>query len=260
MYKRFFSFGCSFTHYIWPTWADIIAYDTKLPFENWGKSGSGNFLIQSKIIECDFKNQLTKDDLVIITWTTWQREDRFLQGNWQAHGSVFNNHIYDKEFIKKYWSEENDYIKNIVAIHSTQRSYQDIIKFSGTFYLPDKNVEEYNVKSEDSRQMKKIIETFYDKFQKPVLILPNMNGKKSYENHVEDGHPDILDHLGFIENFIYPALNLKVKHSTIEWCKEYYNEVISNLSIKDDRFTVCEKIFEINKKFNLNLVSTNGIT
>ena len=36
-YKRFFTFGCSFTCYMWPTWADIISkemYEIKSNYEN----------------------------------------------------------------------------------------------------------------------------------------------------------------------------------------------------------------------------------
>ena len=36
MYNRLFTFGCSYTRYNWPTWADIIADDLQIPFQNWG--------------------------------------------------------------------------------------------------------------------------------------------------------------------------------------------------------------------------------
>jgi hypothetical protein len=70
-----FTFGCSFTEYIWPTWADILGREFEY-YENWGKAGGGNQYIFNSLIECHLRNQLTKDDTVIIRWTSPDREDR----------------------------------------------------------------------------------------------------------------------------------------------------------------------------------------
>ena len=65
-YNRFFAFGCSYTHYLWPTWANIIARDTGLPFQNWGKSGAGNVYIHHKMVEAKIKESINDDDLIIV--------------------------------------------------------------------------------------------------------------------------------------------------------------------------------------------------
>ncbi len=39
---RLITFGCSFTDYSWPTWADIIARDLDCEYENWAIGGGGN--------------------------------------------------------------------------------------------------------------------------------------------------------------------------------------------------------------------------
>ena len=45
-YKRVFAFGCSFTCYRWPTWADLIGKQCEgAEFRNYGKSGAGNLFI-----------------------------------------------------------------------------------------------------------------------------------------------------------------------------------------------------------------------
>ena len=36
--SRLFTFGCSFTNYAWPTWADFLGLEFE-HFENWGVSG-----------------------------------------------------------------------------------------------------------------------------------------------------------------------------------------------------------------------------
>jgi len=37
--KRLFTFGCSFTHFDWPTWANLLGLDNEYDLcENWGFS------------------------------------------------------------------------------------------------------------------------------------------------------------------------------------------------------------------------------
>lgn len=259
MFDRFFSFGCSLTHHIWPTWADIIARDLNIPFENWGRTGAGNIAIQSKIVECDFVNKFTKNDLIMIVWSTWQREDRYLDSVWKCYGTVFNNPMYDKNFIKKYWSEENDYIKNIVAMHTTQRAYSDQIKFEGTFYLPDVSKGDYELSKNETPSMLKIKNVFYENFKKPILLQYNIGQQRSYNNKCIDYHPDILQHLKFVEDHMYPKINITLKQETINFCHDYYNEVVKTIDVEDNFEQVYDKIININDKFNIDLRSCHGI-
>ena len=82
-HKRIFCFGCSFTEYIMPTWADIL----KLRFENtntevynFGQGGAGNYYIFNRIVEKSLEYNFTKDDLILIQWSGVFREDRFKDG------------------------------------------------------------------------------------------------------------------------------------------------------------------------------------
>ena len=38
-----YTFGCSFTKYVWPTWADLLL--SQVDGENWGMCGGGNKFI-----------------------------------------------------------------------------------------------------------------------------------------------------------------------------------------------------------------------
>ena len=100
MKKRLFTFGCSFTNYIWPTWADIVSNDYDYS-ENWGQRGGGNKYIYFSLIECHQRNNITADDTVMIMWSSQAREDRFLKGKWHTPGSVYNSD-YSDEFIEEY--------------------------------------------------------------------------------------------------------------------------------------------------------------
>jgi len=67
---RLFTFGCSFTSYIWPTWADFVAlnFDTH---QNWANAGAGNYFISSRLYECNSVNKLTKDDTVLVMFSQY---------------------------------------------------------------------------------------------------------------------------------------------------------------------------------------------
>lgn len=247
-YNRFFSFGCSFTQHLWPTWADIISLDLGIPFQNWGKTGAGNVAIQSRIVECDFANDLTTDDLVIVVWTGWNREDRYI-GKWLCGGMIFNNWNYDQNFLEKYWSIENDYIKSTTAIHTTFKAYKDIIKYHGAITLPEHKLE-YNhnyssfLKEKDLNLANKILNNFY---QKSVsLQLFDWSSNSQFNGKCFDIHPDILCHLKFVTDKIYPSFNLKIKESTIKFCYEYYNEASKRLEKTDSYDTITKKILKLN--------------
>ena len=53
--KRLFAFGCSFTHYAWPSYADFLGYEFD-SFSNWAHPGLGNRAIAQRVAECNIKN------------------------------------------------------------------------------------------------------------------------------------------------------------------------------------------------------------
>jgi hypothetical protein len=114
--KRVFTFGCSFTSYAWPTWADLLGEEVP-HYENWGLAGIGNRAIAERVVECHVKNKFTKDDVVVVQWTTHLRNDFYNQNpdclperqiGWKTAGSIFNYHnikIYDQKWIDTFFFE-----------------------------------------------------------------------------------------------------------------------------------------------------------
>jgi len=102
-YKRIFAFGCSFTSYMWPTWADILASESPdARFINCGWCGGGNILISIKIAEANIRFEFNEDDLIMVMWTTYCREDRYVNNSWLSVGNVYSQNTYPEEFIKKF--------------------------------------------------------------------------------------------------------------------------------------------------------------
>ena len=56
--RRLFTFGCSYTSWNWPTWADLLGLEVE-HFENWGHAGIGNRAIAERVAECHIKNKFT---------------------------------------------------------------------------------------------------------------------------------------------------------------------------------------------------------
>lgn len=123
---RLFTFGCSFTQYDWPTWADILAREFD-QFENWGKLGAGNHFIFNSLIECHIRNIISAEDTVAIMWTSIGREDRWVRGRgWVTPGSIYNQFEYDNSFVKK-WADPTGYLIRDLAFVSAARQILDSI-------------------------------------------------------------------------------------------------------------------------------------
>ena len=124
-HKRIFCFGCSFTQYIMPTWADIL----KLHFENtdteahnFGRGGAGNYYIFNTIVEKSLEYKFTKDDLILIQWSGVFREDRFKDGYWHTPGNIINQQVYSKSLVDKWFFDEEGMTKRDYSyIHSIQK-------------------------------------------------------------------------------------------------------------------------------------------
>lgn len=117
--KRLFTFGCSFTNYVWPTWADIMSHDYDY-FENWGKIGAGNHFILYSLIEAIQRKNITKSDTVAVMFTSIGREDRWIKGQWLTPGSVYASQL-DENYIKNFTDPTGFAITNVAIIESIIR-------------------------------------------------------------------------------------------------------------------------------------------
>lgn len=111
---RFFAFGCSFTHYTWPTWATMMSLNFDQS-ENWGLAGLGNRAIAERVAEAHAKNHFTKDDVIIVQWSSHLRHDWYHKYSlpdrsygWKTCGSVFNyinEKLFDQQWINMFFYE-----------------------------------------------------------------------------------------------------------------------------------------------------------
>jgi hypothetical protein len=258
---RLFTFGCSFTSFIWPTWADIIAMDLDLEFYNYGYSGLGNQGIQARIVEADFKHNITKDDIMLIFWSTWAREDRFIDDVWRTGGSVFSNQFYDDDFVKKYWSWENDIVKNSTAIHMTTKAYKDIIKYQGSMTAfpsisHSKDILVYKIVNKLFNFDDPHTKFYRDNLEMPPVWNLSKHVNSQFNGNCSDTHPDVKHHMTYVEENVYPKLGYKLKDSTRELFNTIHDDLASVFDPKDDVYTLGKKAHVVLSKYNIKKSST----
>jgi hypothetical protein len=119
--KRLYTFGCSFTKYKWPTWADFIGTQFEI-YENWGQPGAGNFFIATQVYECCQKNCIGVDDTVLVMLSSTNRFDIIdRNSNFLTEGNIYNSPSLPKEFVENIWSEEFGIYLTWFAANSIKR-------------------------------------------------------------------------------------------------------------------------------------------
>jgi hypothetical protein len=219
--RRIFTFGCSYTSYMWISWADIIIkeYESR-GFQgiNYGRAGMGNMGILHTMIRADYEHGFTDQDIIAVVWTSWNREDRYLNDTWQFHGNILHNHFYDHHFIKNYWSLEDDLIKNITAITCARKAFN--LSFEGSI-AENESVRSYsndpiltcfnNIKM--ANNVDSIREARYTQYTSTEKIWNQL-----------DGHPLISDYSCYANQVVCPALGITLSDQTLEWVHDQDNE------------------------------------
>lgn len=108
--KRLFTFGCSYTCWHWPTWADLISTEFD-EFYNYAIRGSGNRCIAERLSEAIINFDINENDLIIVQWTDFHRFDFHNSKlgkdiNWACAGNIFKNEGIPK-IILELWNEES---------------------------------------------------------------------------------------------------------------------------------------------------------
>lgn len=250
--KRLFTFGCSFTNYHWPTWADILGKEFE-HFENWGRNGAGNQYIFHSLVECKLTRNFTSDDTVVIMWSNITREDRYIkeQNGWVTPGNIVTNSFYSKSYIKKFFCERGYLIRDTSFIAAAI----DLLKNWNVNYkllcmVPISNADQYqNINVDESnhdvlqvyndslKEVNKSINEIIFNFDwgtKPTNFLSEKNIDASLVKYPDsefyqwlslrkkkirpDPHACPQEHLEYLE-IVLPEL--KISDETKEWIKNF---------------------------------------
>lgn len=110
MHNRLFTFGCSFTRYLWPTWADIVSKNYTF-FENWGMPGAGNMYIFNSLTESILRNNISSNDTVIVMWSSPARDDIYVNSKWKCGKGAQHQDYNDRWYT----------IRDIALMHAAKK-------------------------------------------------------------------------------------------------------------------------------------------
>jgi len=118
--SKLFTFGCSFTKYQWPTWADLLAENYTTHIQH-GSPGVGNFHIYFRVMQEVSMGNICPEDTVVIMWTSILRYDLFIHdpagsGKWKSQGNILNGD-YNQECIDKFFDPVGFYKRDVSLIH-----------------------------------------------------------------------------------------------------------------------------------------------
>jgi len=201
LYDRLFTFGCSFTLYKWPTWADYLyAGGIAKVYENWALPGGSNDFIFHSFIECDSLRNITSNDFVGIMWSQpWRIGDFSEAGGWDLPGNAY---LYQPKERVKYLDEDHIALWN----QSYFRATLNLLKGIGCDFL--------------FTSMERIDLKYHDRYQTAEYFQPSMAEFLGYTGPNEtswretlpgDRHPSPREHANFAKN-----LNLNLDNSFID--------------------------------------------
>jgi len=245
-YKRFFAFGCSFTGYNWPTWADIIGQE--IPnYYNYGVSGAGNYYIFQSVMTADKLFKFTPDDLVMIKWSNVHREDRYIDDSinpengerwtnkWLTPGNIYSQNTYNKNFMA-YYSDTHCVLRDL-ALLETLMSYLELknLDFDFLSMVPltgSLDGSTYEL-SKSAQLALSCYKPMTDKMPPSIFelifnnnwhsIQPRAKYKTSWDPNYVDNHAHPQEHFDYIKN-LYPETEFK--QSTIDYVKIFHKNVL----------------------------------
>lgn len=236
--KRLFTFGCSYTAYQWPTWADFVG-TTFDYYQNWGRAGSGNTIIASKLYECNVVNKFNKDDTILIMLSSCDRFD-YINNNsiWVSEGNIYNDrHSLHGYFTEKAWNQEN-------ALYSTWYNVNTIIQLLESIGCSYKIMKGFDFFSIDgkmglfdeklSKQKRVInIRDYFDSLSLGTSLTEFHNSNpltyKFPDGHV-DGHPTITNHHDWVKENMSEYYKPQMKDLCVEWEEQF---IESNYNAKE---------------------------
>jgi hypothetical protein len=199
-YKRFFTFGCSFTSYIWPTWAEVISQEMpNVEYYNFGHCGGGNSMMVSRIAEANSKFKFNNTDLIMPMWTTFCREDRYRGGHWMAVGNIFTQSEYSEEFVRKY-SDPKGYLLRDLSFIEIATKYlstleSDCITLAG---VP------YNYQMDMSDHLSPTVASILEVYKDVLSITPPNLVDLELGGYFKGGHTYIRTHNGEMYGDYHP--------------------------------------------------------
>lgn len=208
MAPRIIAFGCSYTSYIYPTYADI------LQSVNLGWSGSGNEKIFYTLLEKHKSGELHNYDVVLLQWSSPYRFDYLKKDGWtDSDGNIIRS-VKNKEIwnaIKSWYSpiyEKEKTTNYMIAADSILKLYN--LK-TVTLSMNDLNNSHVKIDYND--------------------LLNAYKGDYKFDQFI-DWHPTLLQHLE-LANKIADKLGIKIESNVAKKAIDIHKEIKNTKKFKE---------------------------
>lgn len=238
---RIWTFGCSFTQYFYPTWADILIHQAESNHwfgENWGSVGKGNLYIANKVQECHARNNLGPNDWVFICWTNYFREDTYTaKKGWHSPRFIFQQKEYYDGTVNGFGSAKYYAMRDLAQIQATKLSLKslgvnqfhfNILPMSGGDANIDEVYNTYKLEFDGPAMMDSLNLTLQDAESKKHRL--RSHPPESPSDIMEEWHPLPWEHLEYIKKHIQPKvkwLNTGVTESTEKFVESWKDKLLS---------------------------------
>lgn len=244
MYKRFFAFGCSFTNFYWPTWADIIGREfPAADYHNYGLCATGNEFAFHRLTEVHARYNINADDLVIVQWTNFAREDRYRDGAWQTN--IFAQNKNSKEWMAQWFDLRGALLKTSSCIAGATHLLETTgCEFHYHSMMPMRQIDQQDTLFTDAeyKDIFAVYQSYYDLINismvehlygsgpkchnpEPVRIKFREGHKESYIDH----HPTPKQHLQYVNEVMLPLLTnpVHISSDTVRWVGDWEDKIRS---------------------------------
>ena len=207
---RLFAFGCSFTRYNWPTWADLLGQEFE-GYYNYGRAGAGNLFISCMLGEAIARYNINKNDTVMIMWSNVTREDRYVE-EWVNPGNIFTQTTYPEDFVKNFITVRGCYIRDLALINLTHNLLKNLgCKYEFMSMIDMNSFHQWDF-NDDSKEMQDVFDLYKDTLAicKPSVfkVIFNYDWYKSRPLYTDpnklraDIHPLPSEHIEYINKVL----------------------------------------------------------
>ena len=256
--SRFFAFGCSYTHYLYPTWADLYGAEFD-EYYNLAQIGAGNQCIFEKLVEADITYQFKPDDTIIIMWSTCHRHDLYKDNKWVTPGHIFSAaQVYDEEYIRNYFDIKGSILHTFNYIYAAKKlleqtdSKWSMGSMASMTSAINEKLHQYGILFKYLEKLTKVKTIFTEfpelqkyefLFESDWLSLDAITNSKKYYDYADfcmlsysgeycdlerDHHPSPKMHLGWLVRNNIITNTEKQEQIIQEWSQQFPNNIIED--------------------------------
>lgn len=249
---RVYAFGCSHITYFYPTWADLLIENYRLEGVkgyNCGRIGSGNQLISTRILEAYVTQKFTSEDIVLVSWSNFFRDDRYhTNEGWHTPGNIFAHYTKVPFTLNSYTYNDEMQWKDL--IHFLARdcmlitSTLETLKSTGATVISTHMMNPFDDPVLNGIPETKHLLNTYQKWLEPDICpitnyirydgvgsdetRPKYKFKENPKDLIIEDHPLPLEHLKYLKEVVNSKLDVTISNSVDDLAQHWQNKLYEN--------------------------------